>query len=397
MKTRLLGATAAALCLLASNPSSAAGKPPPDKIKIGFITTLSGPQAVMGTQMKDSADLALEMLGGKLGGIPAEIVYGDDQQKPDVGRQLADRMVKKDNVDFVSGLLASHILLAVYQELIKSKTIMVSANAGPHEIAGKMCSPYFFSTASQNDQSPQAMGEYMNRAKITDVYIMAPNYAAGKDMLAGFKRSFKGNIIGETYTTFGQSDYQAELSQVRAAHPKAIFVFYPGGMGIQFVKQFAASGLKDTTPLYSVYTADATNLVQMKDAAVGNYDVSFWNADLDTPRSKQYVAAFRKKYGYTPSNYGADSFDAVFLIDSAVRAVEGDVSNKKGLIDAMQKADFSSVRGSFSYNVNHFPIQNFYLLKVVKDGAGDPEIRIDQQIAADNKDPYFGECKMTAP
>ena len=396
MKTKLLGATLCALSLLAG-AARAADATAAGKVKVGFITTLSGPQAVMGTQMKDSADLALEMLGGKLGGIPAEIVYGDDQQKPDVGRQLADRMLKRDQVDFVSGLLASNILLAVYQELSRSKTIMVSANAGPHEVAGKMCSPYFFSLASQNDQSPQAMAEYMNRNGITDVYVMAPNYAAGHDMVTGFKRSFKGSVSGEVFTTFGQSDYQAELSQARAAHPKAIFAFYPGGMGIQFVKQFAASGLHGSIPLYSVYTQDATNLVQTKEAAVGDYDVSYWNADLDNPRNRDYVGAFRTKYGYTPSNYGAASFDAMFLIDSAVRAVGGDLANKKGLIDAMQKADFKSVRGPFTYNTNHFPIQNFYLLRVAQDQAGSFNIKSEGTIAANDADPYAAECEMKAP
>lgn len=379
--------TAAAFASL-SSPCFAA-----DKIKIGFITTLSGPQAVMGTQMKDSAQLALEMLGGKIGGLPAELIFGDDQQKPDVGRQLADRMLKRDRVDVISGLLASNILLALYPEVINSKTVMISANSGPHQVAGELCSPYFFSTASQNDQAPEAMGTYMNKAGLTDVYIMAPNYAAGKDMLAGFKRTFKGKLAGEVYTTFGQSDYQAEITQIRAAHPKAVFVFYPGGMGIQFVKQYAASGLKSDVPLYGVYTTDATNLAQLKGAALGNHDVSFWNADLPQDRSKAYVEAFRKKYGYTPANYGADSFDAMFLLDSAVRAVGGRLEDKKALITAMEKADFSSVRGHFEFNTNHFPIQKFYLLKV--DGTADaPSLDIEQTITDGASDFYANECHM---
>jgi branched-chain amino acid transport system substrate-binding protein len=383
-------AIALALSLgLAGAPALAA-----DKVTVGFITTLSGPQSVMGTQMKDSADLALEMLGGKIGGLPAEIVYGDDQQKPDVGRQLADRMLKRDKVDFISGLLASNVTLALYQEVLKAGVPMVSANSGPHEIAGRLCSPLFFATSMQNDQAPQIMGHYMTEQGIDNVYIMAPNYAAGKDMLAGFKRSYKNHLAGETYTGFGQSDYQAELTALRAAKPQAVFGFFPGGMGIQFVKQYAASGLRGEIPFYSALTQDATNLVQIKDAALGNYDISYWNADLDNPRSREYVAAFRKKYGYIPASYGANSFDAIFLLDSAVRAVKGDLSDRKGLIAAMEKADFPSVRGKFRFNTNHFPIQDFYLLKAEKDADGTTQMHIVRKIASDDADPYVAECKM---
>src|SRR5579883_3064893 len=223
-----LVAAASALVLLAT-PALAA-----ESVKIGFITTLSGPAGVIGKHMKDAADLALANLGGKVGGLDAQIVYGDDQQKPDVGRQIAEEMLKRDKVDFVTGIIWSNVLLAVYQPVIKSGTILISANAGPHEVAGKMCAPNFFSTSWQNDETPEAMGKYMQDQGITDVYVMAPNYAAGKDMVTGFKRYFKGKIAAEVFTKLGQSDYQAEISQIRAANPKAVFVFYPGGMGIQF-------------------------------------------------------------------------------------------------------------------------------------------------------------------
>jgi len=388
MRASLIAA-AAALALVAGPVLGA------DKIKIGFVTTLSGPEAVMGNPMRDSADLALDMLGGKIGGVPAEIVYGDDQQKPDVGRQIIEKFLEKDRVDFITGILGSNVLLAIYQPVIKSKTIIISANSGPHQIAGEMCSPYFFSTATQNDEGAEAMGQYMTDAKITDVYAMAPNYAAGKDMIAGFKRNFKGNISAEVYTTFGQHDYQAEISQIRAANPKAVFVFYPGGMGIQFVKQYAEAGLKDKIQLYSIYTADEAAIPALQDAAAGNYTAGNWSADLDTPRSRAYVAAFRKKYGYTPANYGADSFDAIFLIDSAVKAVKGDLADKKALIAAMAKADFPSVRGDLSYNVNHFPIENFYLFKIVKDGES-YALKPEHTIFTNYKDSYAKDCKMPA-
>ena len=386
MKGRLIGA-AAALALLAATALAA------DKVKIGFITTLSGPAGVIGKHMKDSADLALETLGGKVGGLPAEIVYGDDQQKPDVGRQVAEEMLKKDKVDFLTGIIWSNVLLALYQPVIKSGTILISANAGPHEVAGKQCSPYFFSTSWQNDETPETMGKFMADGKLTDVYVLAPNYAAGKDMVEGFKRYFKGKIVAEVFTQFGQSDYQTEISQIRAANPKAVFVFYPGGMGIQFVKQYAQSGLREQIPLYSVFTADETTLPALGDAAAGNYESGFWSPDLKNPSNQEYVAAFRKKYNYIPSYYGAQSFDAIFLIDSAVKAVKGDLADKKGLIAAMEKADFPSVRGPFKYNVNHIPIENFYLFKIVKDADGSYIRKIDRVVFSEHKDAYYEECK----
>ncbi|MFI4987974.1 MAG: ABC transporter substrate-binding protein [Alphaproteobacteria bacterium] len=385
---KALMALAAALPLLAA-PASAA-----DKVKIGFITTLSGPPAVIGKHMKDAADLALDMLGGKIGGIPAEIIYGDDQFKPDVGRQLTEEMLKKDKVDFMSGFIWSNVLLASYQPIIKSDTILVGANAGPHEIAGELCAPNFFSSSWQNDETPEAMGKFMDDEKMNDVYVMAPDYAAGKDMMAGFKRYFKGKIAGEVYTKPGQSDYQAEISQIRAADPKAVFVFLPGGMGIQFVKQYAQSGLRGKIPLYSAFTVDETTLPAIGDAAEGNFEVGFWSPELKNAQNEKFVAAFRKKYNYYPSYYAAQSFDAIFLIDSAVKAVKGDLADKKGLIAALGKADFPSVRGAFKYNSNHFPIENFYLFRIAKDADGNFVRKLEKTVFTDHKDAYYEECKM---
>jgi branched-chain amino acid transport system substrate-binding protein len=257
-----------------------------------------------------------------------------------------------------------------------------------------MCAPNYFSASWQNDQTPEAMGKYMNDQKMDDVYLIAPDYSAGKDMLNGFKRYFKGKVAAEVFTKPGQSDYQVEISQIRAANPKALFIFLPGGMGIQFVKQYAQSGLRDKIPLYSAFTVDETTLPAIGDAAEGNFEVGFWSPDLDNPRNKEFVAAFRDKYHYIPSYYAAQSFDAIAMIDSAVKAVKGDLANRDGTIAALAKADFPSVRGKFRYNTNHFPIENFYLLKVVKDADGDYVRKIQQTVFADHADAYAGECKM---
>ncbi len=381
--------TAMAALLLLAAPAGAA-----DNVKIGFITTLSGPAGIIGKHMKDASELSLSMLGGKLGGVPAQIIYGDDQQKPDIGRQVADEMLTRDKVDFLSGIIWSNVMLAIYQPAIQSGVMLISANAGPHEIAGEKCAPNFFSASWQNDQTPEAMGKFMDDQKMSDVYLIAPDYAAGRDMMSGFKRFFKGKVTAETYAKFGQSDYQVEISQIRDANPKAVFAFLPGGMGIQFVKQYAQAGMREKIPLYSAFTVDETTLPAIGDAADGNYEVGFWSPDLDNPRNEEFVGAFRQKYNYWPSFYAAQSFDAIAMIDRAVAAVKGDLADKKGMIAALEKADFPSVRGKFKYNTNHFPIENFYLLRIAKSHDGTFVRRIQKTVFADHADAYAGECKM---
>jgi branched-chain amino acid transport system substrate-binding protein len=381
--------TALAALLLFAAPAGAA-----DNVKVGFITTLSGPAGIIGKHMKDASELSLSMLGGKLGGVPAQIIYGDDQQKPDIGRQVADEMLTRDKVNFLSGIIWSNVMLAIYQPAIQSGVMLISANAGPHEIAGEKCAPNFFSASWQNDQTPEAMGKFMDDQKMSEVYLIAPDYAAGRDMMSGFKRFFKGKVTAETYAKFGQSDYQVEISQIRDANPKAVFAFLPGGMGIQFVKQYAQAGMREKIPLYSAFTVDETTLPAIGDAADGNYEVGFWSPDLDNPRNEEFVGAFRQKYNYWPSFYAAQSFDAIAMIDRAVAAVKGDLTDRKGMIAALEKADFPSVRGKFKYNTNHFPIENFYLLRIAKYHDGTFVRRIQKTVFADHADAYAGECKM---
>jgi branched-chain amino acid transport system substrate-binding protein len=372
----------------------AASQAAAETVKIGFITSLSGPAGIIGKHMKDSVELALDHLGRKVGGLETEIIYGDDQRKPDVGKQLADEMLKKHRVHFVSGIIWSNVMLAVAPTVTQAGTLMIGTNAGPHELAGTMCHELYFTTSWQNDQTPEAMGKYMSDQGLTDVYALAPNYAAGKDMISGFKRYFKGTIVEEVYTKLGQQDYQAEISRIRAANPKAVFVFYPGDMGIQFVKQYGQAGLREQIPLYSVYTIDEVTLPALQEAALGIFETRFWSPDLKNEANQRYVADFRKRYGYTPSFYGAQSYDGIRLIDSAVRAVQGELANKKGMVAAMRKADYRSIRGAYTYNVNHHPIQNFYLLQAVKGAGGAVEMQIQKTVFENHRDAYHKECGM---
>lgn len=389
MRKIILAIVAGALAgALVAAPAAAA-----EKLKIGFITTLSGPAGIIGKHMKDSVELALEQLHGKVGGLETEVIFGDDQFKPDVGLQVADKMVKDDKVQFVSGIIWSNVMLAVAPSVTEQGVFMIGANAGPHELAGSQCNRMFFTTSWQNDETPEAMGEYLQKKGVNDVYLMAPNYAAGKDMLAGFKRTFKGRIAGEVYTKLGQQDYQVEISELRAKHPKAVFVFYPGAMGINFIRQYDQAGLHGKIPLYSAFTVDQTTLPALGKNALGLWSAGYWSSELNNPANREYVTAFRKKFGYTPSYYGAQSYDAIMLIDSAVRAVKGNLADKEGLIKAMEKANYASTRGHYTYNVNHFPIENFYLQRAEK-GPHGLVMRIEQTIFKNHKDAYYQECKM---
>ena len=365
------------------------------KVKIGFISTFSGPQGVMGQYMKESVELAIEHLGGKVGGLPVEMFYGDDQVKPDVGVQVAEEMLKKQQVDFVSGIIWSNVMLAVVPVVTGAGKIMVGSNAGASPLAGSQCNKLYFSTSRNNDQTPEAMGKFLQDSGIDDLYVIAANYQAGKDMVTGLKRYYKGRIVEETYTKLGQQDYQAEITQLRSKNPKAVFAFLPGGMGIQFLKQYDQAGLRGQLPLYTVYTVDEISIPAVKDAGLGIYETRYWSPDLKNPANEKFVSDYKKKYGKLPVFYGAQSYDGIMLIDSAVRAVKGNLKNVDGMVAAMEKADFKSLRGPFQYNVNHHPIQNFYLLKTVTGPAGeDPVMEIQKTVFTNHRDSYAKECAM---
>ncbi|MGE0152434.1 MAG: ABC transporter substrate-binding protein [Reyranellaceae bacterium] len=390
MKMKLLAA-ASALALL-SAPALAQNK----TVKIGFITTLSGPQAIIGNDMKNSVELALDHLGRKMGGVPVEVIYEDDAFKPDVGKQKSEKLVQQDKVDFVSGYIWSNVLLASLKSVtVDGDTILVGANAGPSQIAGELCNKNFFTTSWQNDQTTMAMGEKLNKSGVKKVYLMAPNYAAGKDMLAGVRRSYKGEVIGEDLTKWpDQLDFSAELAKIQAAKPEAVFVFYPGAAGVQFLTQYAQSGLKNSIPLYTAFTIDATTLPQQKDLALGVLGAQTWVNDLPNDANKKFVADFKKKHGNYPSFYGQQSYDAIMLIASAVTGLKGDLSNKDNTRAELKKANFQSTRGPFKFNTNNFPIQNVYIQETVKDGEGNLTLKTVETILRDFKDPYHDKCPM---
>src|SRR5215813_292091 len=327
-------------------------------IKIGFISTFSGPTAVIGNDMRNSFELALDHLGRKMAGLPVEVIYEDDQQKPEVGKQKTDKLIESEKVDFISGYIWSNVLLASLKSAVDAKTFLISANAGPSQIAGELCSPYVFSSSWNNDQTPQSVGMYMNQKGVNSVFLIGPNYAAGKDMLAGVASTFKGKVVGQELTKWpDQLDFSAELAKVKDANPDAVFVFYPGRAGVQFLTQYAQAGLKGHIPLYTAFTIDELSLPLQKDLALGVPGAQQWVNDLPNDANKKFVADYRAKHKNYPSFYGAQSYDAANFVNSAVVAVKGDTSKKDAMRAEMRKANYASVRGPYKYGNNQFPIQ----------------------------------------
>jgi branched-chain amino acid transport system substrate-binding protein len=390
---RLGVAAATALALAAPGfvqPASAEQK----TVKIGYVSTFSGPTAAIGNDMRNAFELALDHLGRKIGGLPVEVIYEDDTQKPDVGVQKTQKLIESDHVDFIAGYIWSNVLLASLKPLVDSKTITVIANAGPSQVAGELCSPYVFSTSWNNDQTPETMGMYMNQKGLKKVFQIGPNYAAGKDMLQGMRNTYKGEVVGQEMTRWpDQLDFSAELSKARAAQPDAIFIFYPGASGVQFITQYVQAGLKGQIPLYQVFSIDELSLPRLKDLAMGVPGAQQWVNDLPNDANKKFVADYIAKYKSRPSFYGAQSYDAAMLLNSAVTAVNGDLSNKEDIRKAMEKADFKSVRGNFKFGNNHVPIQNFYLQDVVKEGD-DYLLKTVATIVENYQDRFRDRCPM---
>ncbi|MDB5594625.1 MAG: transporter substrate-binding protein [Hyphomicrobiales bacterium] len=366
-----------------------------EPIKIGFISTMSGPQGVLGQELANGFKLGLEATGNKLGGRAVQVVYGDDQAAPDVGRQVVDKMIDSDRVQIVTGVNFSNVLLAITKPVLDSGAFYVSTNAGPSQLAGRQCNPHFFAASFQNDAIYEGLGIYMQEKGLKNVYLMAPNYPAGKDMLTGFKRYFKGGVSAEVYTTFGQLDYSAEIAQIRAAKPDAVVFFYPGGMGINFVKQYTQAGLKDQIPLYAgAATVDQTILPALGEAAMGMYTGALWSEYLDNQPSKDFAANYEKTYGRIPSPYAALAYDTTRLLDAAIKSIDGKIENKPAFRKALENVKFDSIRGSFKFNSNHFPIQNYYLVQIDKDAKGRPVAALRSTIKEGLTDAYSGECKM---
>ncbi len=394
MKLRTLPAALGTLAALAGSlwlaPAEAA-----DALKVGFLTTLSGPGGALGVEIRDGFALALKERDGKLGGLPVQLEVVDDQQSADTGRQAVERLLKRDKVDVMTGIVFSNVLLPVMPAILGNDTVYLSTNTGPADYAGEKCNKNFFAVAWENEDIPAAMGKYVSESGKKSVFLIAPNYPGGRESIGGFKRLYKGKIADEVYVKMGQLDYSAELAQLRASGADSAFFFLPGGMGISFIKQLVASGLSKDVTLYAPgFSADDDTIKAVGDPMLGMFNSSQWAADLPGEANQKFVADFEKTYGRIPTLYASQGYDAALLLDGAVRDVKGRIEDKEAFRQALKKADFKSVRGNFRFNTNQYPIQNYYLRVVGHDKQGRIANSTLKTILTDYHDPFASSCKM---
>jgi len=364
------------------------------QLKIGFIGELSGPQGALGQDQYDAFMLVVEQNGGKLGGVPVQVLKEDSQLKPEVATQIVDKLIERDKVPIITGITFSNIMMAVHKKITEKEVFLIGSNAGPAPIAGAQCSPYSYVVSWQNDNQAEVVGKYATDKGYKKVVGMAPNYQAGKDFIAGFRRTYKGEMIDEIYTPLNQPDFSAELAQVAAKNPDAVYVFYPGGLGVNFVRQYKQAGLLGKVPLLSTSTTDGSTLPAQKDDALGVISGTFWGPDFNNPANKKFVEDFEKKYNRIPSQYAAQSYDAALLLDSAIAKVKGNVADKPAFMAALKAADFKSVRGSFRFNNNNFPIQDQHVFEVAKDAKGRVSLKTIATPLKDHQDAYHTQCAL---
>ena len=390
MKLTKTLATTLAMALLAGNAFAQ-----PDTIRIGHISTLSGPAGADGTEMLNAYNLALEQTGGKLGGIPVTLITGDDQGRPQIGIQLARQMIERDEIHFMSGLQLSHVGEAVASVVIPTDRLVVATVGGSSTLAGAACQENFFIASWNTDTMFEAIGAYLASKGIERVAVVATNYQAGWDAVAGLKLGYGHDLVSEVLVQLNQSDFGAELSQIRTADPQALVMFMPGGSGIAFQRQFHQSGMQDTVePYAATFQADETTFKALGDSAVGLVNAGPWNATLDNPANLKFVSAFRERYGRNPSVLAAMAYDTVMLLDAAIAAIDGNVEDTAAFRDAVRNVHFDSVRGNFSFNNNHFPIQDFYINEVAANGDGSLHNQLVERIFEAKADAHHSDCPM---
>jgi branched-chain amino acid transport system substrate-binding protein len=366
----------------------------PAPLKIGFMAELSGPQGPLGQDQYDAFMLVVEQNGGKLGGVNVQILREDSQLKADVATQIVDKLIEREKVSIITGITFSNIMMAVHKKITEKEVFLIGSNAGPSPIAGAQCSPFFFSASWQNDQQAEVVGKYAYDKTIDKVMTIAPNYQAGKDFVAGFKRYYKTPTVGELWPALSTTDFSAEIAQIQAANPKAVYAFLPGGLGINFVKQWAQAGLNKKITLLTTSTTDGIGLPAMGDAAIGVVSGTFWGPDFANAANQKFVKDFEAKYKRIPSQYAAQAYDSALLLDSALRKVKGDVTDKKAMQAALKAADFKSVRGDFKFNNNNFPIQDLHMFEAVKDAQGRYTLKTIATPLKADKDAFAEKCAM---
>ncbi len=384
----ILGATTGLLAAPALLHAQPAGG-----VKIGLVAVQTGPQAALGTQLRDGFLQGLRHLDGRLGGLTTEVVHIDDELRPEVAVTKVRAALERDRVDFVVGVVFSNILAAIIRPVTEANTFLISTNAGPSTFAGRGCNPFFFTTSYNNDQVHAVMGQVAQENRYGRVFLMTPNYQAGRDAMAGFKSRFQGQVVDEVYVPLTQLDFSAELARIAAARPDAVFTFMPGGLGVNLVRQYRQAGLANI-PFLSTFTVDEATLPAQGEAALGFFSAASWAPNMDNAQNQRFVRDFEAQFNYVPATYAAQAYDGAMLLDSAIRRVNGNLANKDALREAIRAADFRSVRGGFRFGVNHYPVQDFWLLRVARRPDGKFQTETVRRVFENSVDPWAAECRM---
>ena len=368
---------------------------PAPGLKIGVVAVLTGPQAALGTHLRDGWLLGMRHLDGKLGSVATETVVIDDELRPDVAVTKVRAAIERDKVDVVVGVVFSNVLAAIMRPVTETNTFLISTNAGPSTFAGRGCNPFFFTTSYNNDQVHSVMGQSATDSGYRRVFVMTPNYQAGRDAVAGFKSRFRGEVVDEVYVPLTQLDFSAELARIAALRPDAIFTFMPGGLGVNLVRQYRQAGLANI-PFLSTFTVDEATLPAQGEAALGFFSAASWAPNMDNPANRRFVSEFEAAFNYVPATYAAQSYDAANLLNAAVRRVGGNLSDKNALRAAIAAADFQSVRGPFRFGANQYPVQDFWQLQVARRPDGKFQTETVRKVLEANVDPWAAECRMPA-
>lgn len=387
-RRHLMGA-AAAIGLAA--PAVAQAAP----LRVGLVVVLTGPQASLGTHMRDGWMLGMRHLNNQFGGRAVETIVIDDELRPDVAVTKVRAAIERDRVDVVAGVVFSNILAAIMRPVTEANTFLISANAGPSTFAGRGCNPYFFSASYNNDQVHAAAGQAATDAGYRRVFLLTPNYQAGRDAFAGFKSRFRGEVVDEVFVPLTQLDFSAELARIASLRPDAVFTFMPGGLGVNLVRQYRQAGLANI-PFLSAFTVDESTLPAQAEAALGFLSGTNWTPDLPVEANRRFVEDFVREFNYVPASYAAHAYDTARLLDSAVRRVGGNMADKNALRAAIAAADFQSVRGAFRFGANQFPVQDFFVARVGRRADGRFQTEMQRRVLEANVDPWAGECRMPA-
>lgn len=386
--------TTAAIVTLGASCFSQAYAQAQSPIKIGYLGTFSGPIGALGQDNYDGFMLALEQRDGKLGGAAVQVLKEDDQFKPDVGLQIVQKLVEKEKAPIITGVMGSNVMMAVARPITEKQVFLIGSNAGPSAQAGAQCSPYQFVVSWQNDGHAEAAGKYSMDRGYKRMVLIAPNYQAGKDAIQGFKRTYKGQVVEELAPGMTQPDFSAEIAQIAAAKPDAVYAFFPGSLAVNFVRQYQQAGLSKTIPLQSSSMLDATTLPALKDSALGLHSTHWWAPDLDNAANKGFVEAFEKKYNRIPSLFAAQGYDAALLLDAAIARVKGNVGDKPAFMAALKAGNPNSVRGTLKFGNNNFPINDYFAFTVVKDAKDRYTLKTVATPLKAHQDAYHAQCPL---